>query len=1159
MQLKTARKGRNAGSQFWSCTGYATKECDGTLSASGQSRGSSQPFVSNSASMPDAIDQPRVVVSRPFRPHMDTVYFDMLTVSASNLEDVSDAHTPHKPVVGAQWRLSYARPTPPSLGPEVLRALSVADKLICKGHVTLLSQGLEELLDRAPSLSQVRPETVPAPELDSDEERRMWAQLLPTWLGPSFAMWCTPQVEMSTLTTGADFSGSEQRVDFLIAHPSLEQPLVVEVDGGQHSGQGDYDATRTRHLEANGYRVIRVPADEVRAGDGASIDALKDLLSSLRQGDGFLDGLSAPIRRAGQIQAALLHSLFVGLVPSIGSCSVSTDLVPAGELTNREFAHIVSDFAELLQNLGDLYGAEGLGSGIAASSQSDSADLHISFFGSSPSSAHVLIDDAYLPVSIKWLSRPVQPGCPVRFDRDLIRYFLNRVFRKAEFRDGQYDIIARALQAQDTVALLPTGAGKSIAFQLAGMLLPGRTIVVAPIISLIRDQVYNLRSYGISRALGITSDLAGRDERYLAYELLKHGEAFFYYIAPERFQMAEFREKLRGMTAAFPVNLVVVDEAHCVSEWGHDFRTAYLRIGQTSRECSTSAGWTPALIALTGTASRAVLRDLQRELQITDFDAIVTPTSFDREELQYAVLRERSEHKQFVLESYLRNTLPSAFSLPPESFFRHDGKSTYCGLVFCPNVNGPYGVVDVAGQLVGAGIDAAYYAGTKPKGFYGSDDDWKAYKRQTERRFKRDELSVLVATKAFGMGVDKPNVRFTVHYGIPASIEAFYQEAGRAGRDGQMAVCTAIVSDDRSDKNRQLLAPATPIEEVARFVQQTPFDQNDDVTRTLFFHVQAFKGVQAEIDVVAAVHASLRPTGGRGTRKVPFGSDAKMTEKALHRLVVVGVVADYTVDYSARSFSVTLADATRKSVINKYCAYVAGYQRGRAEQERKKAEVLPEEWDDFVVGVVTLYVQFVYDVIERGQRRAIAEMLAACQSGSGEELRHRILDYLEQAEFSEAVEAILTDARSGLGIIADALAEIISPNDAARLRGPVARSLETYPDHPGLLLLRAATEALSRDGDDRTILENFEAFLLNSSDAYGLSENEIAAATGATIRVVGRKNMGASQLIEQALVRRIRSREALRLLVAESGIAAAQVSPWVLLDEASSGTDRYTA
>lgn len=1150
MSLKTARKGSNAGSQFWSCIGYATKQCNGTLDVGEQT--ATRPPTSLSTQR-EVLEQPRVVLAQPVHGKMDTVYFEMLTVSEEDLERWSDAHTARKPVVGSQWRMSYVRPRPPILTLKTQLVLSVTDKLICKGQVTLLGGDLERSLTRHPTPADLRPIVAPGPALDSDEERVFWEHLLPMILGPSFSLWCTPQVEISTLTGNSDFTGSEQRVDFLIAHPVLERAVVVEIDGAQHKD----DEQRTRHLEANGYQVVRIPVNEIRTDNGPHIDTLRHLLSSLKPITEYAEILGNPIRRAGQVQATILHAIFSGLVPAEGGFSVSTDLVDASELTQDEFSLVISDFSELLNKVGILYGAGLIGNGISISPRSGLPHLHIGFFGLPTDGESILIEDVYLPVSIKWPPRPVKPGHPVTFDRELLEYFLRRVFRKKDFLDGQLDIIVRALQVKDTIALLPTGAGKSIAFQLAGMLLPGRTIVIAPIISLIRDQIYNLRSYGISRALGITSDLSGRGQRDLAYDLLKHGEAFIYYIAPERFQMEEFREKLRGMTAAFPVNMVVVDEAHCVSEWGHDFRTAYLRIGQTSRDCSTSADWTPPIVALTGTASRAVLRDLQLELQINDFDAIVTPTSLNRKELEFTVFHEKSDHKGTVLESYLRNTLPSEFGLAPESFFRRDGLGTYCGLVFCPNVNGTYGVVDVARSLHDKGITAAYYSGTMPKNFHGSDEGWKAHKRQSERQFKRNEISILVATKAFGMGIDKPNIRFTVHYGIPASIEAFYQEAGRAGRDRNRAVCAVIVSDDRYEKNRQLLAPATSIEEVARFVSVTPYDQNDDITRTLFFHVKAFQGVKAEISAASKLHSELLPTGSQGIRKVSFGKDNKLTEKALHRLVVVGVVKDYTVDYSSRSFSVVLADATRSSVIEKYCKYVEGYQRGRAEQERKKSEVLSNSWNDFVIEIVSLYIQFVYDVIEKGQRRAIAEMLAACQSGSGDELRRRILDYLEQTEFSAAVEAVLSDARFGLEVMANIFAGIISQNDAERLRGAVARSLETYPDHPGLLLLRATTEALSRDSDEQTVIENIEAFLSGSAGAYGLIDREIAQAIGTTIKIVARKNTGVSNIIEKLFIRRFHSREALRLLVAEAGLASACVSPWVLLDDVSSITDSY--
>ena len=195
--------------------------------------------------------------------------------------------------------------------------------------------------------------------------------------------------------------------------------------------------------------------------------------------------------------------------------------------------------------------------------------------------------------------------------------------------------------------LLPTGAGKSMAFQLASMLMPGICLVVAPLVSLIEDQLDNLRGVGIDRAVGITRRLSPK-EKQAALRCLGRGSYVFCYVAPERLQMDDFREALRAITAGSSISLIAIDEAHCVSEWGHDFRTSYLNVARNARRFCERDRIVPPLLGLTGTASRSVLKDVQHELGIEDFGAVITPRSFDREELDFRVIPCRSSEKRLV-------------------------------------------------------------------------------------------------------------------------------------------------------------------------------------------------------------------------------------------------------------------------------------------------------------------------------------------------------------------------------------------------------------------------------------------------------------------------------------------------------------------------------
>ena len=270
--------------------------------------------------------------------------------------------------------------------------------------------------------------------------------------------------------------------------------------------------------------------------------------------------------------------------------------------------------------------------------------------------------------------------------RAALEAVMRAVFAKPELREGQFEALAEVLAGHDCAVLLPTGAGKSMIYQLAGLCLPGSTLVVDPLVALMEDQIHGLRMHGIDRAVGISSRT-----RDLPRE---PGDAHFIFVTPERLQRQKFRNELAAAAQTTPVNLAVIDEAHCVSEWGHDFRPAYLNFGMTLRGACNGALGKPPLLALTGTASRAVLKDVLFQLGIRqeNENSIVRPSTFDRPELSYRVVLATPDDSEVRLQGELR-AMSGYFGAVAATFFEPTGRSnTYSGIVFVPTVNGWHGV-----------------------------------------------------------------------------------------------------------------------------------------------------------------------------------------------------------------------------------------------------------------------------------------------------------------------------------------------------------------------------------------------------------------------------------------------------------------------------------
>jgi ATP-dependent DNA helicase RecQ len=353
--------------------------------------------------------------------------------------------------------------------------------------------------------------------------------------------------------------------------------------------------------------------------------------------------------------------------------------------------------------------------------------------------SHVMLSVHMRPTSrdVAFMSKPVDP-----------RQTLQEVFGYSEFRPDQQAVIKTLIEGRDAFVLMPTGGGKSLCYQIPALHRDGVAIIVSPLISLMKDQVDALLASGV-RAAFYNSSLNAAEARGILAQL-HAGELNLLYVAPERLLSEDFLERLRGQKIA----LFAIDEAHCVSQWGHDFRPEYVRLGQLRRLFPGVP-----MIGLTATADPQTRQDVLRKLGLQDAECFVT--GFDRPNIRYTVVEKQKPFDQ--LQAFIADHRDAA------------------GIVYALSRKR---VEELAERLAASGVKArAYHAGLADK-----------QRKQVQEMFLRDAVDIVVATVAFGMGIDKPNVRFVVHYDLPKNIESYYQETGRSGRDGLPAEALLLFS-----------------------------------------------------------------------------------------------------------------------------------------------------------------------------------------------------------------------------------------------------------------------------------------------------------------------------------------------------------------------------
>ncbi len=1182
MVKRLARKGKNAGSYFYGCSNYP--RCTGIRNIDSATIKPIKPIIDPTLQPQPkdnrpykdiaALNFPIELEARPRAGGFRTVFIDSMALPKSFYNLFNDDDGYRKRVEPfAKWRIDFTPSDGPVLSEKETAIISVLEKIVNRGRLTRLSEKLEKAVlkatdadedeeyDKEAALVSFRDYHLPnIPNEWHDGSKRgnldgmtaeeyFYKNVFIKTVGKEYASDILPQVFFKSLVidkTNVNEAIFSQRIDFLITHGY--ESIAVEIDDPTHSNHRQKDDERDAILEKNGLTVYRIDAEDLAYESGsvqALISKLEEMYSDAIDSFDIHESLIG-IKLAHQFQMILIELIKHGKIRASQKTKITFDPRNIPNLSSNTQKHILSsalqDLQELSQNICKFYKANGLFFDNIELVDKD-ADYIITVNDNYDykQSSIIYLQDISYPLPLLQNRFPRLEQQRLTLDEGALRFILNYIYRFPNFRPNQIDGIRQTIEGHDSIVLLPTGSGKSVVYQLLSYIMPGTVIVIDPITSLIEDQVDNLVRAGADRVLGITSST---DNKIFLQKAMESGHFNLVFMSPERLQIDSFREALRKLCTWSSVPVCAIDEAHCVSEWGHDFRTSYLNLANTCRVLLKTHYGTPCILALTGTASDAVLRDMERDLRIDD-EYVIRPESFDRKEIEFIVVPAHSSMKSSTLERIIEYDLPQKFDMGFSDFYASRGDDTMSGIIFCPHVGGKYGIMQVLSHMDSLGIDTKEYSGSKPKNSPMSDEEWAHHKTTVAKQYKDNSFPLLAATKSFGMGIDKPNIRYTIHYGLPQSIESYYQEAGRAGRDRQQAYSYIIVSNDYPEHNSRLLEQTNEsIEDKLASMKRNMADhryKEDDVDRFLFFHTNSFGGIEDELMEARIVLDKIGDIDrARIVTIASFQSDREKVEKVIYRLSILGVVEDYTINFASNEFNITLNDFSRRKIIENYGVYVRGYQDNDSFVREKQAALEEIEEDDpteFIIEAIGVLLRdFVYDVIEGGRRQAFANLLKATtdatkisdEKARSKMIREEILKYLGNTHID--IVKKITNSPENLAQIKPII-DKLSHKEKDELLAEAGRALVAYPQHPGLLLTRLQI-MLSQEEFTANEAEGIIVSIIDFGEhLYAIDKNTIASVIYKSLEMIPHSKEKEYAEIVNHIVQDSRINEATRELI----------------------------